>query len=40
MSETVFLSLVLAVFGIFMAVLAWAQVTTPTRDQNPMKDDG
>lgn len=30
MSDTFFLILVLVVFGVFIAVLAWAQMTTPT----------
>ena len=34
MSETAFLILVLACFAVFMAVLAWAQVTTPARGQD------
>jgi len=30
MSDSLFLILVLVVFGVFIAVLAWAQMTTPT----------
>ena len=30
MSDTFFLILALVVFGVFIAVLAWAQMTTPT----------
>ncbi len=38
MTETLFLSIVVAGFAVFIGVLAWAQVTTPTRTQHPGGD--
>lgn len=35
MTENLFLGLVVGCFAVFVVTLAWAQLTTPTRDQFP-----